>query len=81
MDKRLKKYYYAVILNMILWFAVAAQVVHRDLVTQPASANSLSTISIVGCILAALLQHCAYYDFKNTKTRLTTSAPNEARNG
>jgi len=77
MDKRLRKYYYAATLNLFLWLPLFALLVFPGVAAHHVEDSAARAFVIGGLVLAALLQHWAYYDIYNAKTRLSTSLPND----
>ena len=77
MDRRLRKYYYAITLNLFFWLSTLPFLVFPGFAADDHPPAYLRIAAIVGAVLSAILQHWAYYDIYNAKTRLTTSLPGE----
>lgn len=77
MDKRLRKYYYAATINLLLWLPLVSIFVFPRLTLDPIQNDVVRGIVVAGALLAAMLQHWTYYDIYNAKTRLSTSLPND----
>ncbi|HKS35723.1 MAG TPA: hypothetical protein VJW76_00935 [Verrucomicrobiae bacterium] len=77
MDRRLRKYYYAITLNLFVWLSTLPFLVFPGLVAGDLPPVYLRVAAVIGVVAAAILQHWAYYDIYNAKTRLTTSCPGE----
>lgn len=71
MDKKLRKYYYAFIVSHILWSPLVLHLISPTIIPKEWSPFLVAT-GIAGLVLNALLQHWAYYDIYNPKTRLHT---------
>ena len=74
MDKRLRKYYYAAVINLLLWLLLLSSTVFPQSSADPIYRDMILGSVIAGNILAALLQHWTYYDIYHPKTRFTSSA-------
>jgi len=68
-------YHYAMDLNFLLWLAVLGHVLPKATKNGDFS-DSFLLVACAGFMLSLILQHRAYYDFKNPKTRVTVSTPN-----
>lgn len=77
MDRRLRKYYYAITLNLLVWLSTLPFLVFPGLAAVDLPSAYLRIAAVIGVVLGAILQHWAYYDIYNAKTRLTTSLPGE----
>ena len=77
MDRRLRKYYYAITLNLFVWLSTLPFLVFPGLAADELPPNFLRIAAIIGAVLGTILQHWAYFDIYNAKTRLITSPPGE----
>lgn len=58
MWRRLSLPYVAILVNLLLWLAVLSSAYRGD-------SQSTKTAAVIGCVVAALTQHWAYYKLQN----------------
>lgn len=67
-------------LNLLLWGATLYHTFPKFSSSQIVSIADFSdpslAVACIGFLLSLILSHCAYYDFRNPKTRLTIAPPN-----
>ena len=79
MDKRLRKYYYASVANLLLWLTILPSIFFSRPGGDPFSHDVILGVVVAGNILAALLQHWTYYDIYHPKIRLGSTAGNSPK--